>query len=182
MEKVVRATELDVSAMGLVLPDGFRIESVDLAFPGPVVPCSPWQATEGTRVDLVIQVSAEDVASYLNSKQPSGLSGFRVSTKNGQLQVVATLKVAILPVEVGAEGILEFTDGKLNFVPKRAEVGGVGAPEGMVKDQLGKINPLIDLTGWPVDTVVRSIEIGNGKIRLEGTLTLTADIPRRDPK
>ncbi len=179
MEKVVRATELDVSAAGLVLPDGFRIDSVELAFPAPTVPCSPWRAKEGTKVDVIIRVTSADVAEYLNRKQPSGLSNFRVSTKDGKLQVVATTKIAILPVEVGAEGLLEFAEGRLNFVPLRAEVGGVGAPEGMIREQFSKINPLIDLTGWPVETVVRSIEILDNVLRLEGTLTLTADIPRR---
>lgn len=179
MEKVIRATELDISARGLVLPGGFRIDAIDLAFPAPTVPCSPWRAVEGTKVDVKIRVTSEDVATYLNAKQPGGLSNFRVATKDGKLQIVALLKIAILPVEVGAEGTLEFENSRLNFVPSRAELGGVSAPESMVRDQFSKVNPLIDLTGWPVHTTVRSIEIGDGQILLEGTLELTADIPRR---
>lgn len=179
MEKVLRATELDIAARGLVLPGGFRIDTINLEFPALTVPCSPWRAVEGTRVDVKIRVTSEDVATYLNAKQPGGLSDFQVGSKGGTLQIVALMKIAILPVEVGAEGVLEFENSRLNFIPSRAEIGGVGAPDAMVREQFQKVNPLIDLTGWPVKTTVKSIEIGDGEILLEGTLVLTADIPRR---
>ena len=96
------------------------------------------------------------------------------------MTVIAVTRV-IVPVQVGAQGVLEFEGGKLNFVPSRAEIGGVKAPSGMVKEQLSKLNPIIDLTGWPVETKIKAIEIGAGEIRLSARLTLTASVPRRGP-
>jgi hypothetical protein len=180
MEKAARATQLDLEAAGILLPSGFRIEHVAVSVPQPVLPLGPLRASVGTAADIRITVLADDVATYLEGKQPSGLSAFRVTAENGKLRVVATVRL-MLPMEVGAEGTLNFVDGKLSFVPSRTEIAGVGAPEGLVREQLDKINPLIDITGWPAVAAIHAIDLADGRITLHGKLTLTADIPRREP-
>lgn len=123
---------------------------------------------------------AKDIQEYLEQKRPGGLSNFEVKTENGLLTVIALSKM-LLPVQIGSQGKLEFKEGKLNFSPIRTEVAGLPAPESLVEDQLKKINPIIDLTGWPVDSEIKTLTLSEGKIRLEASLTLTAEVPRRSP-
>jgi hypothetical protein len=87
----------------------------------------------------------------------------------------------LVPVQIGAQGKLEFSGGKLNFVPTRAEVGGVKMPDGLVREKLDEVNPIIDTTGYPLDATVRSIEIINGEVKLAAQIAVTAAIPRLEP-
>ena len=176
----VHATQLQVSTQGLILPNGLRIASVNVVLPMPVVQINPFFLPEGTTVDLDAVIEAPDIEAYLNKRQPSGMTNFSVKAENGALTVVAIAKV-IVSVQVGAEGTLEFSAGKLIFVPKRAEVGGVRMPDGMMRDQLNKVNPIIDTTGYPIEATVKSIKIGDGVVKLSGRTVVTAPIPRREP-
>ena len=108
------------------------------------------------------------------------MTDFSVKAEDDLLTVTAVAKV-VISVQVGGQGRLEFANGRLNFVPTRAEVGGVKMPDGMMRDQLNQVNPIIDITGYPIDAKVKSIEIRNGAIRLCGSLIVTAPIPRRAP-
>lgn len=179
MSKTLRATELTLRATGLILPEGLRIALVHLNFPQLSIPLSPLYLPEGTIIDVAIATTEEDLATYLNETQPAGLSNFRVRAENGKLTIIA-VKKGILNVEVGAEGNLVFSEGKLLFQPTRAEVAGVKAPETLVNETMKRLNPLVDLTKWPLVTKIKEISIGNGEVHLAGTLTLTASIPRRE--
>lgn len=174
------ATQFDAAVAGLILPNGLRLASVKVAFPSPVVQVSPFFLQEGTVAEIEAVIEAADIEAYLNKRQPSGMSNFSVKASGGLLTVVATAKV-VIPVQVGAEGTLAFADGRLNFVPTRAEVGGVKMPDGMMREQLNKVNPIIDSTGYPVDVTVKAIAIEDGAVRLAGSAAVTAPIPRREP-
>lgn len=180
MAETAKATELRINIHGLALPSGIRIADINLIFPQIALQFSPFMVPEGTRVNASIVVSASDIQQYLNQKRPGGISNFRVTTNNGKIQIVGQAKV-LIPMEVGAEGVLDYEDGKMSFVPLRAEIAGAKAPDGLVKDQIDKINPIFDLTGLPLSADVKSIEIGNGEIQLEGAVVLTAPIPRIEP-
>lgn len=180
MSSAVHATQLDINTIGLVLPNGLRVAKVAVKMPTPVVQISPVFVPEGTIVDLDATVEAADIQSYLNTKQPSGMTNFSVKAEDGLLTVTAIAKI-ILPVQVGGQGRLDFSNGRLNFIPLRAEVGGVKMPDGMMREQLNKVNPIIDITGVPIDAKVKSIEVSNGLIRISASLVVTAPIPRREP-
>jgi hypothetical protein len=176
----VHATELQVGTKGLVLPNGLRIASVTFLMPRPVVQISPFVLKEGTILDVSAVIEAADLEAYLNRKQPSGATDFKVTTEGGEL-VVTALAHMMLAVQVGAKGAFSYSAGKLDFVPTRAEIGGVKMPDGMMKEQLAKLNPIIDIRGYPVDATVKSIEIADGMIKLAASLIVTAPIPRREP-
>ncbi|MCL6623914.1 MAG: DUF2993 domain-containing protein [Fimbriimonadales bacterium] len=180
MSKTLRATELTLQATGLILPEGLRLARVNINLPQLSLPLSPLYLPEGTEIDVEILTTEDDLAYYLNETQPGGLSDFRVRAENGTLTILA-VKTGFLNVEVGAEGTLSFSDGKLLFQPRRAEVAGVPAPESLVNEMTKRLNPLVDLTKWPLMTKVKEISIGRGEVRLAGTLTLTASIPRLEP-
>ena len=180
MSDAIHATQLDISTIGLVLPNGLRVAKAAVRMPTPVLHTSPVFLPEGTIVDVDASIEAADIQAYLNKKQPSGMTDFSVKAEDDLLTVTAIAKV-VISVQVGGQGRLEFANGRLNFVPTRAEVGGVKMPDGMMRDQLNKVNPIIDITGYPIDAKVKSIEIRDGKIRLCGSLIVTAPIPRRAP-
>ncbi len=180
MSKTLRATELSLKITGLILPEGLRLAHAHLNIPQLSLPLSPTYIPEGTEIDVEITTTQDDLTAYLNETQPGGLSDFRVRAENGTLTVLA-VKKGFLSVEVGAEGTLVFQEGKLLFQPMRAEVAGVKAPETLVNETMKRLNPLVDLTKWPLITKIKEISIGGGEIRLAGSLTLTAPIPRREP-
>jgi len=179
VEQVIRATELSISLKGLVLPSGLRMAEGDVSFDTPILGVRPFSIPEGTLCHATLTFLEEDVQAYLEKKRPANLSDFRVSAKNGEITILAVARL-LLPVEVGAVGVLEFSDGKLNFVPRRIEAGGVNA-KSIARPHLERINPLVDLTGLPLRADVQSLDIGGGAIRISGRLETTAAIPRLAP-
>lgn len=177
----VHATQLHLSTRGLVLPNGLRIASVDIDLPTPVVQIKPQlYVPEGTSARVAAVIEAEDLQTYLRSKSPSGVTDIAVTAEEGFLIVTGYARM-VVPVQIGAKGILEYSDRKLNFSPVRAEVGGVKMPEGLVREKLDEVNPIIDLTGYPLDAEVHEIALVDGKIRLLANVTATAPIPRLEP-
>jgi hypothetical protein len=177
----VHATQLHVSTRGLVLPNGLRIASIDVDLPTPVLQIKPQiYLPEGTVANIDATISAADIQAYLEKKQPGGVTGIEVRAEDGFLTLTGYTKM-LVTVQIGAQGKLQFSDGKLNFIPTRAEVGGVKMPDSLVKERLDQVNPIIDLTGYPLEADVRSIEIGGGNVRLVAQLGVTAPIPRLEP-
>ena len=177
----VHATQLHVTTRGLVLPNGLRIASIDVDLPTPVLQIKPQvYLPEGTVANIEATISAADIQGYLVKKQPGGVTGIEVKAEDGLLTLVGYTKM-LVTVQIGAQGKLQFSDGKLNFIPTRAEVGGVKMPDNLVKERLAEVNPIIDLTGYPLEADVRSIEIAGGNVRLVAQLSVTAAIPRLEP-
>ena len=177
----IHATQLRISTRGLVLPNGLRIASVDLDLPTPVLQIKPQiYLPEGTVGNVSAVITAADIEAYLQKKRPGGVTDISVKAENGLLTVVGMTKM-LVPVQVGAEGKLEFSGGKLNFIPTRAEVGGVKMPDGLVRERLSEVNPIIDTTGYPVEATLRSLELKDGEVRLSAQVAVTAAIPRLEP-
>ncbi|HWP31583.1 MAG TPA: DUF2993 domain-containing protein [Fimbriimonadales bacterium] len=179
-ESAVKATELCISTKGIVLPNGLRIAEARVSMPQLTLRVSPFLLPEGTNLDIELVAESMDLQEHLNAKSPAGISDIRVRAERGSIIITGIYRL-LVPIPVGAEGVLEFENGKLNFVLKRAEVAGVKAPENLVREQIEKINPIVDLTGYPVQAEIKSIEIGNGKIRINANLSLTAPVPRKEP-
>lgn len=177
----VHATQLHVTTRGLVLPNGLRIASIDVDLPSPVLQVKPQvYLPEGTVANIEASISAADIQTYLAKKRPGGISDIVVKAEDGLLTVTGIARM-VVPVQIGAQGKLEFSEGKLNFSPTRAEVGGVKMPDGLVRERLDELNPIIDLTGYPLEATVRSIEISGGSVKLAAQLAVTAPIPRLEP-
>ncbi len=176
--KAIKATELSIRAKALLMPNGLRLEMVEILFPQASAGLDPFVLPEGTCAEIEIVVSAQDIENYLNAKSPQGLTNFSVKIESGSITVLAVARV-IIPLQVGAQGHLIFENNKLLFVLDRAEVAGAKAPESLVRDHIEKVNPLIDLTALPVMSRLKSLDLVEGSIRMSAALELTADIPRK---
>lgn len=161
------------------MPNGLRMAEGEVSFDAPIVSVKPFSIPEGTICHATLVFLDKDVQAYLEAKRPGNLSDFRVTAKDGEIKIVAVARF-LVPVEVGAIGVLEFADGKLNFVPRRIEAGGMNA-ESLARPYLERVNPLVDLTGLPVRADVQSLDIGGGAIRISVRLETTAAIPRLAP-
>lgn len=179
VEEVIRATELGISLKGLVLPGGLRMAKGEVWFDAPILSVKPFLIPEGTICHANLTFLEEDIQAYLERKRPANLSDFQVSAKDGEITITAIARL-LLPVEVGAAGTLEFTEGRLNFVARCVEAGGINA-ESIARPHLERLNPLIDLTGLPVRADVQSLDIGGGTVRISVRLETTAAIPRLAP-
>ena len=180
MLKAIKATELRVALNGLVLPNGLRVHKLDVRMPQIAAEIDPFLLPEGTLADVELVVRAEDIESFLNARNPSGLSNFSVKIEAGALTILAAMRV-IVPVQVGARGHLIFENGKLFFVLERAEVAGAKAPDGLVREHIEKVNPLIDLSGLPISNRMKSMDMDNNEVRITAEISVTANIPRRNP-
>jgi hypothetical protein len=177
----VHATQLHVSTRGLVLPNGLRLASIDVDLPTPVLQIRPQiYLPEGTVANIDATIDAADIQTYLEKKQPGGVTGIVVKAEDGFLTLTGYTKL-LVTVQIGAQGKLQLSDGKLNFIPTRAEVGGVKMPDTLVRERLDQVNPIIDLPGYPLEAQVRSIEIADGRVRLAAQVSVTAPIPRLEP-
>lgn len=175
----MRATELGISLKGLVLPGGLRMAEGEAWFDAPILSLKPFSIPEGTICHATLTFAQEDVQAYLEQKRPGNLSDFRVTAKDGEITIIAIARL-LVAVEVGAVGTLQFAAGKLNFVARRIEAGGMNA-ESIARPHLERVNPLVDLTGLPVQADVQSLDIGGGAIRISVRLETTAAIPRLAP-
>lgn len=180
MLKAIKATELRISLKGLVMPNGLRFHTLDVRLPQVAAEIDPFLLPEGTVADVELVVRAEDIEAYLNTKSPSGLSNFSIKIEAGAITIVAVARI-IVPVQIGARGHLEFENGKLNFVLERAEVAGAKAPDGLVREQIEKVNPLVDLTGLPLSSRLKSLDMDNNEVKIGAEVRVTANIPRRSP-
>jgi hypothetical protein len=150
-----------------------------VTFDNPLLSVKPFQIPEGTVCHAILTFLEEDIRAFLEEKRPGGLTGFRVSAKEGEIRIVGIARM-IIPIEVGAAGTLEFTDGRLHFVPRRMEAAGVNA-ETLIRPVLSKVNPLVDLSGLPLHADVSSIDIASGKVVINARVETTAAIPRLEP-
>src|SRR5581483_11464064 len=120
------------------------------------------------------QLTAESLRQYLEDANPAGLGAFEVKAEDGELTVIAVTRV-LVPMQVGAKGTVRLEQGRLEFVPARAEISGMKAPEGMVREYLSKINPIVDLAKYNLAAQNVHIAIQNGTIAFECDLALLRD-------
>lgn len=180
-----RIPKLIISGNQLQLRNGPELSSAKLVLNDVTVSGPPFHITSIGSGSYLVKVNDTAVTEYLHSRGGS-VAGFKVvpldslSVKflGGRAQTTevngaATLKALNIRVPVTASGrLVPSSDlGKvdLRIMNVKIERLSIGVKE--VRDALGVINPVIDLSKWPVTTEVKSIQTTKGSATLRGTVT-----------
>jgi hypothetical protein len=116
---------------------------------------------------IEVTLSQENLEDFLNKEKPGGLHSFKVSMENDRVNVEATMKVL---VEMRGKAIctLRVVNGSQIWIDLQdVEVLGIGA-RGLVEKQLEKINPVLDVSTFPLELTINEVAIYDGEVVLRG--------------
>ena len=163
----VEVAVLSARLNGFRLPMGLVISLVEVQGKGLFIQKRPFVIRLSEPGSFEAHVTDADLADFLNGKSPGGLKGFKVSSSKGVLTIEA-VKSMLVEVPVKATCHLRIHQGQQLFVElESVEVMGAGA-KNLVKSQLDKINPVLDMAEFPVDGSLLSVNSDAGVTILRG--------------
>ena len=160
---------------------GLVIDEVRLSSPYASFAREPFSMSLPQPAQIEADILQRDVQAFLTAMAPGGLRGFNVRMDEGKVFVDATMQI-LVTVPVAGVGSLRIDQGtKLVIDLESISVGG-GAAKNMVQKQLDAINPVFDLSKFPIDGCLTSVDIANGKATIKGHFSLKADVPTANGK
>ena len=120
--------------------------------------------------EIEADILQRDVQSFLATTVKGGLQNFKFRMEDDKVYVDAVMQI-LLPVPVSAVCRLRIDQGRRLFIDLDSVSVLGGAPRSMVQKQLDAINPVFDLGTLPVDGMLDSVDIANGKATLKGHLS-----------
>lgn len=153
----------------LVLPMGLRVDTVKISADGLHFETEPFLATVKQPGTFEVFVSDASLSEFLNKKAPGNVKKFRVTSKNGKLDVQASV---VMLIELPATAIctLRIVEQRYLYVDlESVNVMGAGATS-LVQSQLEKINPVLDVEEFPVRASLNRVDIVEGGVLLLGTV------------
>lgn len=161
----------DASLKGVILPIGLKLDQVTLRGNGLHLENDPFRASVTKPGDMVVTVTQESLAEFLNQQSPAGLRNFQVTAQNGKLIVQAS-KTILFEVRATALCTLRIVDGSQLFVDlESVDVMGGGSLTNMVRSQLDALNPILDAKDLPVKAVLNTVDIDAGQVVLRGKVS-----------
>jgi len=165
---------IEMGALGAMLSqvrtgEGPDFETVTIQAVGVTLGTEPFSLRVSEPAEIQIEVTPSAIERYLNEKRPGGLGNFEVRLHDGHLKISAAMR---LIVEIRAEATCDL---KL-MGQKRIEVelislaGPVAGFKGTVEEQLRKINPVFDASTFSWDVELRTIEVTDRAVVIQGTI------------
>lgn len=153
----------------ILLPMGLNVANVDIQGLGGTLDSKPFSLTLVQPGNMVANVEEADLASFLEKQAPAEMHGFSVRAEGGKLHVRAK-KTVLVDLKVTAVATLRIVEGRQLWIDvESVDVMGTGAKH-FVQSQIAKINPVLDASDLPVDATLESVEVGNGRVVLRGTV------------
>ena len=150
---------------GVDLPIGLRLDEVLLEVHDASFETDPWRIVVSEPGRAVVRISQESFAAYLEGQSPAGASGFKVDASDGVIKIAASAKM-VMQINVLIACRVEVVGGKqINFL-----LEGVSPPiaQSMLQAQLEKLNPIIDVSGLPLELTIDEATVADGWIELRG--------------
>lgn len=115
------------------------------------------------------RISAESLKAYLDEAQPGGARDFEVRMEEGCLRLAATARL-LFDVRVEVTCALRIENRKRICVSaESASVMGLSSG-GLVQKQIEAANPLLDVSDWPVEVSLASVEIVRNAVVVRGEI------------
>lgn len=94
----------------------------------------------------------------------------RVRFEGGQFAITATIKRGdrLYPIEARGNLVVEQKQ-RVRVAVTEARVSGDGAPQGLIESELTKINPVLDLSKWPLTLHIQRLALHNNTAELLAT-------------
>ena len=154
----------------ILLPMGLNVANVDVQGFGATVVDKPFALELVQPGTMKADVEEADLAAFLEKISPGGLHEFSIRAADGKLHVKAK-KTVIVDLKVSATATLRIVDGKRLWIDvESVDVMGAGA-KNLVQGPIDKINPVLDAADLPVDAVLTSVEVADGRVTLYGTVS-----------
>lgn len=158
------------SVKDVLLPMGLNVASVEVQGFGATLDSKPFAMTLPQPGTMEAHVGEADLAAFLEKQAPGGMHEFSVQAEGGKLHVRAK-KTLLVDLKVTAVASLRIVDGKEMWIDvESVDVMGAGA-KNLVQSQIAKINPVLDANDLPVDATLDSVEVGDGRVVLRGTVS-----------
>ena len=121
------------------------------------------------KASLVARSTARDVQEAL-TRVSGNILGPIVKFQTGQFEIAATIKRREQLYPAQARGNLLVEQGqRVRIVITQAQVFGSDVPLGLIESELAKLNPVLDLSKWPVDVRIQRLVLHNDRIELLAT-------------
>ena len=149
---------------------GLTVAEIRLSISDVTVFTGPFSFASDQVGTFEAMVTEGDLAAFLESKQPAGLKKFKVKAADGKLHIDA-VKSMIIDVPAKAVCTLRIEAGTQMFVDlESVEISGVGA-KNLVQSQLDQINPVLDISEFPIKAMLQYVSTSDGAVVLKGTAT-----------
>jgi len=166
----VSGEALEAKLIGLVLPNGLRVDEVELQAGTFRAVRDPFSLHLPAPARLVARLGARSIANFLEETTPETMRNFEVGTEGGHLYVRASVRI-LLEVRGLLVLRLDVEDGK-RVMARLVDAQFMGVnPRQLIQSQLDQFNPLLDLADFPVEGEISRITISEGHVEVEALLS-----------
>lgn len=159
--------QLDATFNDLVLPFGLTVDVVRLTGANVRLRHDPFAIELEQPGQVAVALGEANLQDFLEKEAPGGLRDFQIKLTEGKVFVEASVRV-VLDIRATAICTLRIVDGTQLWVDlEEVEVLGVGA-RSLVEKQLEKINPVLDVSSFPLDIELQKVTVLDGQVVLQG--------------
>lgn len=157
----------EVTLQNLVTPVGLEISAVRLWGDGARLQTEPFAYEMDGEADVEALILAPVLEAFVRTKVPDNVQDMSLELEPGIVRIVATVKV-ILPVTATAICTLRLEEGTKVLVELQSvEMLGAGV-KSLVQKQLDAINPVLDVSTWPMDVHLTELRVEEGRLVATG--------------
>lgn len=119
-----------------------------------------------TKASVVVRSTARAIEEGL-ARSSSTILQPRVKFEGGQFEITATIKRGDTLYPVQARGhLLVEQKQRVRVAVTEARVSGGDVPPGIIESELAKINPILDLSKWPLNLHIQRLTLHNNTVEL----------------
>ena len=172
---------ITISGTNLELKGGGRVKNANIILNGVHISMPPVRLTDIDSGEYLISLSTDDINSYLRAKKgvtlldgmiPVSSIRFAPGTKNSIFSGVVEVPIISTKIPWKVNGnIVKSENGEgIDFVPKSADISKVKISATVLMKAIANINPIVDVSSWPVDMNIQKITPSESGIEFSGKL------------
>jgi len=168
----LKLESLAARAESVKLPNGLVLDEVVITSGPAQAAVKPFALRLDRPGSFEVTVTDQNLAEFLESQAPAGVSKFAVQSEGGAIKIEASAKAA-LGARVAAVCRLRVEEGRKLFV----DLESVSLPfaHGLIEQQIAKINPIMDVEEFPGTFHLTAVTADGGGVRLQGTIDWRQD-------
>jgi hypothetical protein len=121
------------------------------------------------RATIVGRLGAKEVQEYLIATAPD-IVGPRVRFQGGEFEFAGTIGQGNRRFPAAVRGTLAVEQKqRVRVVVTQAQVSGSDVPANLVAKELAKINPVLDVAGWPVPVRIQRLVLHDDRLEILAT-------------
>ena len=169
-----------ISGENLELKGGGRVKNANIVLKDIQLSMPPVRLIGIGSGTYDIELTAEDINSYLRAKKgvtlldgmiPVSSIRFTSSTTESQFSGVVEIPfISKVPWTVTGKLDKNSSEKGINFVPQKVNISKINISGSGIMKAVSAINPIIDISSWPVDMNIKKITPTKTGVKLNGEL------------